>query len=32
MTGEVPFLDLSRFGPERIIRGEPYPEHAGRII
>ena len=32
MTGQSPFLDLSRFGPERIIRGEPYPEHAGRII
>jgi FAD-dependent oxidoreductase domain-containing protein 1 len=32
MTGQSPSLDLSRFGPERIIRGEPYPEHAGRII
>jgi len=32
MTGETPFLDLSRFGPERIVSGEPYPEHVGRII
>ena len=32
MVGETPFLDLSRFGPERILRGEPYPEHVGRII
>jgi FAD-dependent oxidoreductase domain-containing protein 1 len=32
MVGASPFLDLSRFGPERILRGEPYPEHVGRII
>lgn len=32
MLGHTPFLDLSRLGPERIIRDEPYPEHAGRII
>lgn len=32
MTGTTPFLDLSRFGAERILRNEPYPEHAGRII
>ena len=32
MTDESPFLDLTRFGPERILRGEPYPEHVGRII
>lgn len=32
ILGHQPFLDLSRFGPERIITGEPYPEHAGRII
>jgi FAD-dependent oxidoreductase domain-containing protein 1 len=32
ITGTDPALDLSRFGPERIIRGEPYAEHAGRII
>jgi FAD-dependent oxidoreductase domain-containing protein 1 len=32
MLGHTTFLDLRRFGPERIIKGEPYPEHAGRII
>jgi glycine/D-amino acid oxidase-like deaminating enzyme len=32
MTGTTPFLDLSRFGADRILRNEPYPEHAGRII
>lgn len=32
ITGTTPFLDLGRFGPERIFRNEPYPEHAGRII
>lgn len=32
MQGHTPFMDLSRFGPERIIAGEPYPEHIGRII
>ncbi len=32
MTGRAPFLDLARFGPQRIIDGDPYPEHAGRII
>ena len=32
MLGLTPFLDLSRLGPERILRGEPYPEHPGRII
>jgi glycine/D-amino acid oxidase-like deaminating enzyme len=25
-------IDLSAFGPERILRGDPYPEHAGRLI
>ena len=25
-------IDLSPFGPERILRGEPYAEHAGRLI
>lgn len=25
-------IDLARFGPERILRNEPYPEHAGRLI
>lgn len=32
MLGRTPFLDLTRFGPERILSNEPYPEHAGRII
>ncbi|MEX2323604.1 MAG: FAD-dependent oxidoreductase [Acidimicrobiia bacterium] len=32
MLGITPFLDLSRLGPERIMRNEPYAEHAGRII
>jgi len=32
MLGHTPFLDLSRLGPERILREEPYPEDAGRII
>lgn len=32
MLGLTPFLDLSRFGPERILRDEPYPEHEGRSI
>ncbi len=27
-----PSLDLSRFGPGRILRNEPYPEHTGRLI
>ena len=25
-------IDLSAFGPERILQNEPYPEHAGRLI
>lgn len=32
MLGMTPFLDLTRLGPERILRNEPYPEHARRII
>lgn len=32
VTGTKPSLDLSRFGPERIIKGEPYAESASRII
>lgn len=32
ITGTTPSLDLTRLGPERIIAGEPYAEHAGRII
>ncbi len=32
ITGTAPSIDLSRFGPERVISGEPYAEHAGRII
>lgn len=32
ILGRSPSLDLGRFGPERILRNEPYPEHAGRII
>ncbi|MDH3463053.1 MAG: FAD-binding oxidoreductase, partial [Acidimicrobiia bacterium] len=32
VTGTTPSIDLSRFGPDRIIRGEPYAENAGRII
>ncbi len=32
ITSRPPSLDLSRFGAERIVAGEPYPEHGGRII
>lgn len=32
ITGQTPTLDLSRLGPERILRGQPLHEHAGRII
>ncbi len=32
VTWSEPSIDLSRFGPERIISGAPYAEHAGRII
>ena len=32
ILGREPSLDLSRFGPQRIIDGTPVPEHAGRII
>ena len=32
ITGSDHAIDLSKFGPERILRGEPYPEHAGRLI
>jgi glycine/D-amino acid oxidase-like deaminating enzyme len=32
ILGLDPALDLGRFGPERVIRGEPLFEHAGRII
>ncbi len=32
MLGLEPSLDLGRFGPERILANEPYPEHEGRII
>lgn len=32
VTGTTPSIDLSRFGADRIIRGEPYAENAGRII
>lgn len=32
MVGNEPFLDLRRLGPDRILRNEPYAEHAGRII
>lgn len=32
ILGREPSLDLTRLGPERIIRGEPLYEHAGRII
>jgi FAD-dependent oxidoreductase domain-containing protein 1 len=32
ITGRSPSLDLSRLGPTRIVAGEPYAEHAGRII
>lgn len=31
-TGNVPSIDLSRFGPERILTGDAYPENPGRII
>lgn len=32
ITGSEHAIELARFGPERILRNEPYPEHAGRII
>ncbi len=32
ITGNEPFLDLSRLGPQRIIEQTPLFEHAGRII
>lgn len=32
ITGSPVSLDLSRLGPQRIVAGEPYAEHAGRII
>ncbi len=32
ICGMEPSLDLRRLGPERIVAGEPYAEHAGRII
>ena len=32
ILGREPSLDLTRFGPQRIIDGTPVPEHAGRII
>lgn len=32
IVGSGHVLDLSRLGPERILRGEPVSEHAGRLI
>jgi FAD-dependent oxidoreductase domain-containing protein 1 len=32
ILGLEPSLDLSRFGPQRILDADPYPEHPGRII
>jgi glycine/D-amino acid oxidase-like deaminating enzyme len=32
VTGAEPSLDLSRFGPQRVLDGVPYAESAGRII
>jgi len=32
ITGADHGIDLARFGPDRILRGEPYAEHAGRLI
>lgn len=32
ITGNEPFLDLSRLGPDRVIERAPLLEHAGRII
>lgn len=32
ILGLVPSLDLSRFGPQRILDRVPLPEHVGRII
>lgn len=32
ILGRTPSLDLRRFGPSRILTGEPYPENPGRII
>ena len=32
ITGAPPFLDLSRFGPQRVLAGHPLHELAGRII
>ncbi len=32
ITGHAPSIDLTRFGPQRVISGEAYPENPGRII
>jgi len=32
VLGLEPILDLTRLGPERVIRGEPLHEHTGRLI
>lgn len=32
ILGRPPSIDLTRFGPQRVIDGTPVPEHAGRII
>ena len=32
ITGRVPFMDLTRLGPGRVVAGQPVFEHAGRII
>lgn len=32
VTGTTPSIDLSRFGPQRVLDGVPYAESAGRII
>lgn len=32
VSGEAPFMDLSRLSPQRVVTGSPLPEHPGRII
>lgn len=32
ITGHTPSIDLTRFGPQRILSGDAYPENPGRII
>jgi hypothetical protein len=32
ITERTPSIDLTRFGPQRILDGVAYPENPGRII